>query len=360
MGRHPSFLCLSAGVAQPWSHPARVQAVREIWFHSRLSHPYIVAMHAAWSEGGKICMALEYAPCGSAFRTLRARGRFQEAVCVARILFQTLCAVDFLHGIGLIHRDIKPENILLTSDGSKLADLGLVINHRQEAANTCLGTFDYMVRPCSSVTSVTPAPVTVIPAPMLQQGGQLVKERVSQRQSLGAVKQESGRCYASLPTGWRRVVLTSYSMRLCVIKLRLPEVTQWWLQAPELFDLPRKAHPMQFKSDRDVRTCDEKLDVWAIGVLAFELLTGRAPFASKTSAATVQQIVNGFSGKFPNTVRLALSVWLVAAARRSGLGGVGCGLTWRPARPAAAAACAGSAFCDHVRGWWCHRAFGMF
>lgn len=58
-----------------------------------------------------------------------------------------LCALLFLHELGLIHRDLKPENVLLTNDGCKLADLGLIINQREEAANTCLGTFDYMVRP---------------------------------------------------------------------------------------------------------------------------------------------------------------------------------------------------------------------
>lgn len=122
-----------------------MQAVREIWFHSRISHPHIIAMYAAWSEDGKICMALQYASGGSVFRKLRAMGRLEERVCAARILFQTLCALDFLHEIGLIHRDIKPENILIAENGSKLADLGLVINQHKEPANTCLGTFDYMV-----------------------------------------------------------------------------------------------------------------------------------------------------------------------------------------------------------------------
>jgi serine/threonine protein kinase len=126
----------------------KVQAAREIWFHSRMFHPFLISMYAAWTEGERICLAIEFAPIGSAFRKLRHCGSFSEEVCAKYIIFQTLSALKFLHELGLIHRDIKPENILLTSDGCKLADFGLVINHIEESANSCLGTFDYMVR-CS-------------------------------------------------------------------------------------------------------------------------------------------------------------------------------------------------------------------
>ena len=125
----------------------KIQAVREIWFHSHLFHPYIISLYAAWMEKGQICLAIEYAPIGSAFRKLRKLGCFPEVMSAKYVIYPILCSLSFLHEMGLMHRDIKPENILLTSDGCKLADLGLVINHKEEAANTCLGTFDYMARP---------------------------------------------------------------------------------------------------------------------------------------------------------------------------------------------------------------------
>ena len=42
-------------------------------------------------------------------------------------------------------RVCRPENLLWAENGCKISDFGLVINHREEVANTCLGTFDYMV-----------------------------------------------------------------------------------------------------------------------------------------------------------------------------------------------------------------------
>lgn len=78
-------------------------------------------------------------------------------------------------------------------------------------------------------------------------------------------------------------------------------------QAPELFELPHKAHPMQFKADPGVQACDSKLDVWAVGVLTYEMLVGRAPFVGDASADTVRQISSGFKGHFPATVRMRAS-----------------------------------------------------
>ena len=42
------------------------------------------------------------------------------------IMYNTLCAVNFMHTSNIVHRDIKPSNILVFSDCSmKLCDFGL-------------------------------------------------------------------------------------------------------------------------------------------------------------------------------------------------------------------------------------------
>lgn len=66
----------------------KVQSMREIWFHSHLTHPNIISMYAAWVEGDKICLAIEYAPIGSAFRKLRRVGHLPEAVAAKYIVFK--------------------------------------------------------------------------------------------------------------------------------------------------------------------------------------------------------------------------------------------------------------------------------
>lgn len=47
---------------------------------------------------------------------------------VLDIYYQIVCAVEYIHGRGLMHRDLKPSNILFSLDGTavKVGDFGLV------------------------------------------------------------------------------------------------------------------------------------------------------------------------------------------------------------------------------------------
>jgi aurora kinase len=49
-------------------------------------------------------------------------------------------------------------------------------------------------------------------------------------------------------------------------------------QAPEVVRCPRKAHPLENKEVAGLQY-GPSADVWAVGVLAFELITGYVPFA---------------------------------------------------------------------------------
>ena len=42
------------------------------------------------------------------------------------LLYNSLCALNFIHSAGIIHRDLKPSNILVTSTCNiKIGDFGL-------------------------------------------------------------------------------------------------------------------------------------------------------------------------------------------------------------------------------------------
>ena len=123
------------------------QVNREISIHSRLKHPNILQMYAAFEDEHSIYLVLEYAAEGDVFT--RFQHSFfkstQDKKFVRTYLYPLLTAVKYLHSMGIVHRDIKPENVLLCKGSVvKLADFGLALDTTTESPRTRLGTLDYM------------------------------------------------------------------------------------------------------------------------------------------------------------------------------------------------------------------------
>lgn len=60
-------------------------------------------------------------------------------------------------------------------------------------------------------------------------------------------------------------------------------------QAPEVILCPQKDLPHEFKDNEEL-TYTGAIDIWAVGVLSYELMTGRAPFERKEGPAlTVEE-----------------------------------------------------------------------
>ncbi|KDD76635.1 protein kinase [Helicosporidium sp. ATCC 50920] len=127
--------------------PRAVRAVaREVRVHGALRHPGVVRLQAAWRDAQGMYLVQSLAPGGDLFHALaREGGVLSERRAARDVLAPLLRTLAHLHARGVLHRDIKPENLLLDARGRVvLADFGLAIDLGCEAPLSRVGTLDYL------------------------------------------------------------------------------------------------------------------------------------------------------------------------------------------------------------------------
>lgn len=114
------------GPAQLRTYKAVLRSfLREAHLLARSQHPNIVPVHQVFRENGTAYIAMDFID-GLDLMTLRetAPARITPQM-IDSCLRQSLAALDFLHGQGILHRDISPDNLIWTSeDRLMLIDFG--------------------------------------------------------------------------------------------------------------------------------------------------------------------------------------------------------------------------------------------
>lgn len=107
-----------------------------------IDHPFIIQLKCFNLTSSHLFFGLEYMQGGDLFSYLRLQGTFSFEETRFYIA-QAICALVYLHSIGVIYRDVKPENFLLNGNGYiKLTDFSISKPCRGKTYTFC-GTSEY-------------------------------------------------------------------------------------------------------------------------------------------------------------------------------------------------------------------------
>src|SRR6516165_407873 len=205
---------------------------------ARSQHPNIVQIYDVGESAGRPYFALEFVAGGSLAQHLHGT---PQPVRPAAQLIETLArAVHAAHSNGVIHRDLKPANILLQKSGVRNQESGVRNQEsgvrNRESGKKRMDADSCLLTPDSWIPKIT---------------------------DFGLAKCAGGDGEATDPRG--------------------PTVTG------ELLGTPNYMAPEQAMASR--QPLGPATDVYSLGAILYELLTGRPPLTGQTAMATVLQVL---------------------------------------------------------------------
>eukprot|EP00048_Salpingoeca_helianthica_P020139 m.5014 g.5014 ORF g.5014 m.5014 type:complete len:482 (+) comp4432_c0_seq1:30-1475(+) len=240
------------------------QVVTERNAMASVNNPFIVRLFYSLRSPTTLCLVMEYMIGGDLSSLLRALGYFDESMA-AFYLCEMASALGYLHAHGIVHRDIKPDNVLINAAGhAKLSDFGLSrideIQFTADAGGRTPGQLaslqsDFALSVTKTVRRERPSCSPVAPAP---DTSPIVYPALT----------------VSPPTATRAPLCTP---RTATRRGRSTVAGTPDYLAPELLRGTGNGAPV---------------DLWALGVCAFELMTGLPPFNDETKEKVFEHILN--------------------------------------------------------------------
>jgi serine/threonine protein kinase len=224
---------------------------------ARLQHANILPVYAVGDVAGSPFMVVEYAVAGSLDRYID--GKPVTPIVAAHLVERLARGVAHAHANGVIHRDLKPGNVLLQ-----------VIDSRFQSEH-------------GSLNGALPSTATPDPAYDLEPAWDL-SLLVPKITDFGLAKLLNGEI--DRPTCLERPLPANLDPALTSDQ---PANDSRPTMIGERLGTPSYMAPEQATGKN--RTLGTSIDIYALGAIFYELLTGRPPFLGPTSQATLDQVL---------------------------------------------------------------------
>ena len=239
--------------------PQKLQALsNEILISAGVDNENLVKILDLTDIGEKEDKYIVYEFCngGDLRRYLRYFKRFDEKV-VQYLMIQVLNGVNELHNKKIIHHDIKPENVLVELHPFEIKDKGNINEKKQ---------FEKEVDTILQLTD---------------------KKRLNQYNYNNDNNNEKNKEFVLNTLLKSRIKVSDFGLS----KFKEDNNEKMLSGSPLYMD------PNLFEPNVDIKTIEnEKVDVWAIGIFAYELFLGKRPFNSPQQSLKelIQVLKKGF------------------------------------------------------------------
>ena len=251
-GKHFALKALASG----GDSQARARFAREAQICANVNHPNVVSIvDVDVAETGFVFLVMELVEGGKTLHDVRKRDN--EMSWSLHVLAQVAAGIDAIHAAGVVHRDLKPGNILVrTSEGEaptvKITDFGI----SSLKTNESFSSIRVNVR--DEATDSTTQRLERTPFENPESTGTMMLRASEDTDSSPTRVERAGSAKPSAPP---KTPLTETGV---------------------IFGTP---HYMAQELARGTKSATRSADVFSLGIIAFELLTGKRPFSESPVTA---------------------------------------------------------------------------